>query len=125
MSIYCTILDIGGDHKNSCARLRRIGKGLYEQNDSRPCTCGEAPLVYHESHVLPSPKDERGGGLMLTAIPSHITRDGRDDRPEGGPWYPWLRLSFHLVKGDSMVLTKKQVIKLRDTLDQWIRKSAR
>jgi hypothetical protein len=52
-----------------------------------------APWTYQGSHILPDEDDPRGGGIDLAMIPSHITRDGRDDQPEDGRPWPWLRLS--------------------------------
>lgn len=56
--------------------------------------CG-APWLYRGSHLLPAVDDPRAdGGISLAEIPSHITRDGRDDRPEDGAPWPWLRVSM-------------------------------
>lgn len=51
------------------------------------------PWIYQGSHILPSMDDPRGGSVGLAEVPSHITRDGRDDQPEDGRPWPWLRLS--------------------------------
>lgn len=110
MSIYASIFDIGEEHLPRC---------LYRLDDSMPCTCGESPLLYQGSHVLPSKRDKRGGCLMLAAIPNHITRDGRDNGPQDG-WYPWMRVSMFEANSDSLILTRKQVEKLRDSLSQWL-----
>lgn len=123
MSIYCTIFDIGDEHTTKCKRLKRIGKGIYEQDDSKPCTCGNSPIAYQHSGVLPSNKDKRGGVFMLAAIPDHITRDGRDDKPPRGKWYPWLRIDFH-AEDTSMVITRQQAEKLRDSLNLWLKRAA-
>jgi hypothetical protein len=72
MSIYATIEGIG-DHGDP----ERLG----------------APWAYQGSHILPADSDPRGGEIGLALIPSHITRDGRDDQPEDGRPWPWLRLS--------------------------------
>lgn len=73
MSIYGTIPGIGdpidGDHESG------------------------PPWIYQGSHILPDEDHPRGGSIGLAEIPSHITRDGRDDQPEGGQPYPWLRMS--------------------------------
>jgi hypothetical protein len=53
-----------------------------------------APWVYQGSHILPDEDHPRGGRLGLALIPSHITRDGRDNQPEGGRPWPWLRLDI-------------------------------
>lgn len=123
MSIYCTTFDVGADHSNKCARVRKIRRNVYQQDDSKPCTCGASPLRYQGSHILPSDTDERGGVLMLGAIPPHITRYGRDDAPEDGRWYPWLRVSLFAGENDSVLLTRNQVEKLRDALNEWLNKT--
>jgi hypothetical protein len=120
MSIYCTTFDLGLEHSKRCERIRRVGKKIYEQDDSKPCTCGSTPIRYRGSHIFPSDSDERAGGLDLGAIPRHLTRNGRDNGPECG-WHKWLRVSMH--DGDNhgaAVLTLKQVEKLRDALNAWI-----
>ena len=43
-----------------------------------------APWVYQGSHILPAEDDPRGGSIGLALVPSHITRDGRDDQPADG-----------------------------------------
>lgn len=63
-----------------------------------------APWVYQGSHILPDEDDPRGGAIHLADIPSHITRDGRDDQPEDGRPWPWLRLSLDTVTADPTVL---------------------
>ncbi len=127
MSIYCSTFGFD-EHKPRCKRLKKISAKTYEQDDRNPCTCGVLPIRYQHSGVLPSNKDERGGYLSLGAIPSHITRDGRDNRPEGGKWWPWLRISLSanemsLTNDDTVVLTRKQVKALRDALNLWLETS--
>lgn len=51
------------------------------------------PYHYQGSHLLPHDDDERAGDIQLAEIPSHITRDERDDQPEDMHPWPWLRLS--------------------------------
>lgn len=119
MSIYCTNFGIGDEHLPRCHRIRRLGKKLYEQDDSKPCTCGSSPIVYQGSHVLPSNKDKRGGEISLGMIPGHIARRGKDNRK--GKRHHWLRVSLRAVDGgDTVLLTKLQVAKLRDELTEWI-----
>lgn len=121
MSIYGTIFDLGNDHARRCQRVRRIKTGLYAQDDSKPCSCGASPVIYEGSHVLPSKRSKRGGTISLGAIPSCITRDGRDDAPEGN-WWPWLRLSVDGVgeETDTVLLTADQVEQLRNALTCWL-----
>ena len=118
MSIYCSIFGLGDDHKPRCARMKSIGVGIYQEDDSKPCTCGNSPLRYQDSHTLPSQSDARGGQLGFAAIPDHITRSGRSK--ESGKYWPWIR--FHLSGGDkdAVILTLKQVRALRDALTQWV-----
>ena len=120
MSIYCTIFDLD-DHTPRCKRVKKTGHMVYEYDSSKPCTCNAPPIAYQGSHILPSNSDPRDGDIGFAAIPSHITRDGRDDAPEGGKWQPWLR--FHLDGGESscVVLDKAQVRKFRDALTRWLR----
>jgi hypothetical protein len=82
-----------------------------------------APLIYLQSHVLPSPGDERGGCLDLASIPAFLTRDGYDDAAEDGTsCWPYLRVSLVAsVQGeDTVVLDREQVEALRDELTGWL-----
>jgi hypothetical protein len=121
MSIYCSAFGFD-EHKPRCAKMRKIGVKEYLLNDSKPCTCGISPILYQGSHVLPSDKDKRGGDIGFASIPPHITRNGKDNRTKEH-LHPWLR--FHLNDGfqDSLVLTRKQVIAMRDALNDWIERS--
>lgn len=81
--------------------------------------CGE-PWLYRGSHVLPTETDPRGGTIDLASIPSHITRDGRDDRPEDGAPWPWLRLSVHAADDDpTVVINPAQARELARQLTDW------
>lgn len=125
MSIYCSIFGFGDEHTTRCKRLKRIGKGVYEQDDSKPCTCGSAPIAYDHSGVLPSEKDKRGGIFGIAAIPGHINRKGRPALSENfHPWWPYLRVSMFDAE-DSVILTRKQVEKLRDALNDWLERASR
>jgi len=77
------------------------------------------PYAYQGSHVLPADDDRRDDGevLQLAEVPSHITRDGRDDRPEDGAPWPWLRLS---VYAEDLVLNRGQVAELHKALGAWL-----
>jgi hypothetical protein len=81
----------------------------------------DPPYRYQQSHILPSedgPRDDPGDGLVqLATIPSFITRDGRDDQPEDGAPWPWLRLS---VNEADTVLHARQVREVRDALIAWL-----
>lgn len=123
MSIYSSIFGFGDEHSPRCKQMRKVGPGVYQLDESKPCTCSSAPIKYQHSGVLPANSHERGGVFMLAAIPNHITGDGKDNRPENGRWRPWLRVSMFDAE-DSIILTRKQVEKLRDTLNQWLKKSA-
>jgi hypothetical protein len=72
VSIYASIEGIGGD--------------------GDPEHLGQ-PWQYAGSHILPTEDGPRGGGIGLAIIPSHISRDGRDDQPEDEAPWPWLRFS--------------------------------
>lgn len=119
MSIFCSIFDIGFEHKNTCARMRRIGRKAFIYDESKPCTCGSCPIVYRHSGVFPRASDERSGHVDLAAIPTHITRDGKDDG-EGGYWHPWLRFG---VNNNTVLLTLRQAETLRNALTQWLDKA--
>jgi hypothetical protein len=119
MSIYTTILDIGGEHLPRCARMTKIAHKTFSVDDSKECTCGACPVLFQGSHVLPSNRDKRGGCIMLAGIRGHITRNGKDDGPEN-EWHPWLRLSVFELGSDSVVLTRKQAEKLRDSITKWL-----
>lgn len=80
MSIYASIAGIDDDHP--------LGP----------------PWIYRGSHLTPAENDPRGGDIGLAQIPSHITEDGRDDQPEDGPPWPWLRIHIAVDGDDPTVL---------------------
>jgi hypothetical protein len=63
-----------------------------------------APWVYQGSHIVPREDGPRAGAVGLAVIPSHITADARDNSPEGGPPWPWLRLNLDVAGDDPTVL---------------------
>ena len=76
-----------------------------------------APWLYQGSHILPAETDPRGGEIGLALIPSHITREGRDDQPvDGTPW-PWLRMN--ITNPDGAVIDPAQARFLGDALIAW------
>jgi len=75
------------------------------------------PYAYQGSHILPAGTDERDGVVQLAEIPSHITRDGRDDQPEDGAPWPWLRLS---VNQADAVLERAQVQAMWEPMGAWL-----
>lgn len=78
------------------------------------------PWTYQGSHILPAEDDPRGGTIGLALIPSHITRDGRDNRPDDGRPWPWLRLSLDVPGDDpAVVLNPEQARHLADQLAAW------
>lgn len=95
MSIYATIPGIDGDEP-----------------------CGP-PWIYQGSHILPDEDDPRGGNVGLALIPSHITRDGRDDAPEEGQPWPWLRLSVDRGDDPAVILSPAQARHLAGQLIAW------
>lgn len=81
--------------------------------------CGP-PWIYKGSHILPADDDPRGGEISLALIPSHITRDGRDDAPENGRPWPWLRLYVDLPGDDPTILINPQQARhLAQQLTDW------
>lgn len=96
-------------------------------NNSDPDARLGAPIIYRQSHVLPSEEDPRGGSLDLASIPAFLTRDGYDDGPEDGDVWPYLRLSVRPAQvtddnwvEDTIVLDHRQVVALRDELTDWL-----
>lgn len=85
--------------------------------------CGP-PWIYLGSHVLPDDLNRRGGTVGLAHIPSHITRNGRDDQPADGTPWPWLRVSIDPSRASSgdptVLLNPAQVQYLRDQLTNWL-----
>lgn len=78
------------------------------------------PRIYRGSHILPAEDDPRDGSIGLALIPSHITRDGRDDQPEDGTPYPWLRLSIDVDDGHAAaVIDPAQARYLAEQLTAW------
>lgn len=118
VSIYGSLPAPNDDeHEDSCVRWDKRDNCWEISN--RPCDCGQpdAPLVYHGSHVLPSEDGERGGSVDLALIPSHITRDGRDDQPEDEKPWPFLRFG---VNEETVVLTLRNVRQIHETLTEWL-----
>lgn len=123
MSIYCSTFTIGDEHSKKCARIRRIGKGVYQQDDSKECTCKCGPILYQGSHVAPSDDDKRGGIFSLGAIPGHI--DGPKLKALGEdmhPYHPWLRVGIWEIspKEPIILLTRAQVVALKEDLERWL-----
>jgi hypothetical protein len=86
-------------------------------DDDAPCG---PPWIYQGSHILPADDDRRGGAVGLALIPSHITRNGRDDQPEDGTPWPWLRLSIDVDAIDpAVLLTPAQARHLAGLLTDW------
>lgn len=75
------------------------------------------PYAYQGSHILPSEEDLRDGTVQLAEVPSHITRDGRDDQPEDGAPWPWMRLS---VNQADAVLHARQVREVYESMGAWL-----
>jgi len=77
------------------------------------------PYAYTGSHVLPQETDGRDASctVQLAEIPSHITRDGRDDQPEDGAPWPWLRYS---LGQEDVVLDRAQVQGMWEVMGAWL-----
>lgn len=65
----------------------------------------EGAREYVASHILPSEHDHATASIGLAFIPSHITRDGRDDQPEDGMPWPWARLDVAYPETDALEAT--------------------
>lgn len=80
----------------------------------------DPPYAYQRSHILPSEDGLRVDAdlaVQLAQIPSHITRDGRDDQPsDGAPW-PWLRVSLNT---EDVVLHARQVREVYESMGAWL-----
>jgi hypothetical protein len=127
VSIFATTLTIE-DERQWIASLEAdgIGAGVIRDGNPDPDDL-DAPIIYQGSHVLPADSSPRAGSVELALIPSHITRDGRDDRPEDEKPWAWLRLSVgaHASTygggGDATVLlTVRQATRLRDSISEWL-----
>lgn len=81
------------------------------------------PYDYQGSHILPADDDQRVAAdlaVSVAQVPSHITRDGRDDQPEDGARWPWLRLSVGM---EDQVLDRGQVAELHAALGAWLERT--
>ncbi|MFF2411783.1 hypothetical protein [Streptomyces sp. NPDC058092] len=93
-------------------------------DDDQPCG---PPWVYQGSHIPPHQDGPRGGSVSLAVIPSHITADGRDDQPEDGRPWPWLRLSVDdcaTGAGADALLNPVLARHLADQLTTWADRAA-
>lgn len=93
-----------------------------------------SPYVYRGSHVVPADGDPRGGSLGVAAIPNHCHPDAdrSPDRDEDDVSHrvDFLRLDltedpttyrYEWHNGDAtVVLDRRQVTVLRDTLNRWL-----
>ena len=77
----------------------------------------DPPYDYQGSHILPAEDGPRDGLVQLAEVPPHITRDGRDDQPEDGVPWPWLRLS---VNASDAVLHARQVREVYEVMGAWL-----
>jgi hypothetical protein len=85
------------------------------------------PIRYQGSHVLPGEKDEHCGSVDLAYIPPYISQ-GRRKGSEDGRFWPWLRMSVtekEMTSGETVILNRWQVEKLRDSLNWWLEQSKR
>jgi len=122
VSIYATILTIE-DERQWMAGLEAEGIRAGVIRDGEPDADDlDAPIIYQGSHLLPRDNDKRGGSVDLALIPSHITRDGRDDKAEDEAPWPWLRLgvSDGIGSDATVVITSRQAKRLRDSLTDWL-----
>jgi hypothetical protein len=122
VSIYASWRGLDCEHEDGCKYWVESGDCVFEPGDPDDCTCGLplAPLLYQGSHVLPSDDDPKGGCIEIASIPDHITREGRDDAPEGA-LKDWLRFGVYTAEDDvTLVLTRRHVEFLRDQLTGWL-----
>jgi len=124
VSIFASFFSIE-DERQWVAELKASGIDAGVIRDGEPAPEDlDAPIIYKGSHVLPSDDDPRGGSVHLALIPSHITRDGRDDKPEDEQPWPWLRLDVQEDGPDgdqaTVILTLEQAKRLRAALGEWV-----
>jgi hypothetical protein len=114
MSVWATILVLDDEHTQTCTIWRDLTPTLRVHVPNQPCNCGQPtlPYLYRGSHIVPAATDPRGGDVQLALVPSHITRDARDD----GPW-PWLRLS---TSNPDTILNVPQAASLSAALTDWL-----
>lgn len=127
MSIFGSLAAPSDDeHEDDCGIWKK-SDDLWEMRARKHCTCGQpdAPLVYQGSHVLPSEGDERGGWIDIASIPGHV-RFYRDnpaaaDAPEDSlPPEPFLRFG---VNGETVILTRRNVERIAETLHGWLERA--
>lgn len=143
MSIYSTWLSIDDEsHEVDCDTWQEVTKEVARNSGSymstynnkyfvrvdRPCTCqSNGPIIYQGSHVNPSEDDPRGGVVHVSAIPNHCHPDARGTDDPGKP-VEFLRVGVEPGdpdQGNMVVLTRGQVKKLRNILDQWLTEKER
>lgn len=93
--------------------------GVFAEDGEHP-----PPLIYRQSHVIPSLGDPRGGSFEIGSIPAFLTRDGRDIAADEDACWPFLRVSLAATEPgeDTVVLDSRQVIALRDALSEWLQR---
>ncbi|MEU3656450.1 hypothetical protein AB0E67_27315 [Streptomyces sp. NPDC032161] len=88
-------------------------------DDTEPCG---PPWTYPGPRIVPSITDPRESSISLARIPSHITADGRDDQPEDGHPWPWLRVSvddYSTGRGADVLINPEQARHLAAQLTTW------
>lgn len=150
MSIFSTWLCIDdNDHEPTCGVYERmppgqewsdgasmqVGDDAFYRRVDKPCTCpNKPPLIYQGSHVNPADDGPRGGSVDVAAIPNHCHPSVRFSDEDEGPPVEFLRLSLREdvdTYGEPMpgyaqvVLDRRQVETLRDTLNNWLKTEER
>ncbi|GAA0853382.1 hypothetical protein ACFQVD_26630 [Streptosporangium amethystogenes subsp. fukuiense] len=139
MSIYATWLSIDDESHiiGECAQYARAtaeearaaggyavsGDRYWLRDRSVACSCGQqAPIIYEGSHINPSAEDPRGGAVLFCAIPNHCHPSVRGTDTDDGPSVNYGRLAVYQDDGESctLVLDRKQIAQLRDTLTEWL-----
>lgn len=119
------------DHLDGCDVWEEIEPGI-SGFSGKPCSlpdkCTGEPYIYEGSHLIPD-RSKRGGYAMACAIPAHIATEHVPTEK-----YPavtladidFIRLSVSQDKGEgsTVLLDRKQVKELAETLTKWLERGS-
>jgi hypothetical protein len=125
MSVYCTWLMLAHPDQRA-AELAAAGRIRCDYSRDREIG---SPYVYQGSHVVPAEADPRGGSLEIGSIPNFLHHDADQNAEDLSRRVEFIRIgitedssTYHGGEpGDAtVVLDRRQVTELRDTLTQWL-----